>query len=123
MITSSQITAQCLGQPNPQQAEAQVWENTRYLMAHVAAAPDYDVTDSQHYNGHKVVPGPKSDAKLVAPLSTWDLDVLKNQHAIRFTDNITTQGADHETVRANYGVMSNAEADDFEKRLRDAQTG
>lgn len=118
MITSSQVTAQCLSRPNPIEAENQVWMNTRYLMSHTAAADDYDVTDSQHYNGHRVVPGPKCNADLVAPFDTIDLNILKNMHGIRFTDNVTTEGADHETVRANYGLMSDAEADDFEARLK-----
>lgn len=118
MISSSAITAQCLSHPNPAQAEATIWENTRYLIAQRVAHPDHRLTDEQHYNGYVVIPGPKCNPELVAPLANTDLNHLKNVHAIRFTDNVTTAGADQDIAMANFGVMTTAEADDFEGQLK-----
>lgn len=118
MISSSALTAQCLSRPNPAEAESVIWENTRYLIAQRVAHPDYRGTDEQHYNGYVVVPGPKCNPDLVAPLANTDLNHLKNVHAIRFTDNVTTSGADQDIVMANFGLMTNAEADDFEHQLK-----
>lgn len=118
MISSSAITAQCLSRPNPAEAEAKVWANTRYLIAQRVAHPDFQLTDEQHYNGHVVIPGPRCNPELVAPLANTDLNYIKNVQAIRFTDNVTTAGADQDIVMANFGLMTDAEADDYERQLK-----
>lgn len=118
MISSSAITAQCLAMPNPAEAEELIWQNARYLIAQRLATPDFQVTDEQHYRGYKVLPAPKADPELCPRLGELNLQVLKNVHGIRFTDNHTTAGADYDIVMANYGIMTDDEADDYERFLR-----
>lgn len=117
MVPSTTITAACIQQPNPAQAELDFWNSTRYLMTHEPVQPGETKTSSEYYRGHRVIPGPKANPALVAPFYTNDLNTLKNVHGIRFTDFNTTAGADMETVRANYGAMDDQEADQFEKLL------
>jgi len=122
MPTSAQITAKVMSSSNPRAAMAKLWERTRYLVAQVPASENDNTTKEGYYNGRTVVPGPKANGKLTAKLTVHDLNYVTDELYIRFIDSNTTSGAPANVSQALYTVMSDAEADDYEKHLR-AQRG
>lgn len=118
MPTSTQLTNAINQSPNPAQAEQEIWEKTRYLVAQKPAAEGETITMPGYYNGKVVIPGPKADSSISEVLNDNDLNRLKAIHFIRFVDNNTTENASAEMRQALYTVMSKAEADDYEKQLR-----
>lgn len=123
-ISSEQITTRVNRQPNPDEAEFKLWQSTRYLVAQEPASKDFTDTVEGYYNGRMVIPGPKADPKLVPLLTNVnDFGLIKEHHYIRFTDNLTTQGADDSVGRAIFTIMSKAEADEYEEFLRNGRKG
>lgn len=118
MPTSSQLTDMINRNPNPAQAEQEIWEKTRYLVAQKPAVSGNSVTMPGYYNGRVVIPGPKANPELSEVLSDNDLNRLKSIHFIRFVDNNTTENASAEMRQALYTVMTKSEADDYEKKLK-----
>lgn len=117
MPQSGAITAQILQHPEPLAYANKIWSSTRYLVAQKPKTEDFSGTDESHYNGYAVIPGPKANPNLVPMLEEQNLDVLMQQYGITFIDFQTTAGADQDVVEAPYTVMSNAEADDYERQL------
>jgi len=123
MVTSTQLTKKINQQPNPMVAMFEIWKKTRYLVAQLPAASDYDETVPGYYQGKYVIPGPLADPKVsdklgIPHLTLSDFQVMMNQYYIRFVDNKTTENADESVRRALYTVMSNEEADSYEKKLK-----
>ena len=124
MPHSSAVTEMCLKKyPNdPEKAELELWAKTRYLVAQrVTTDTHADVTNDMFYNGRAVIPGPLADQSLTGLLANDDLAILKARHSIQFIDFQTTAGAGQEIVEAHYTIMSNPEADDYERQLRKQQ--
>lgn len=118
MPTSAQITQRIMSSPNPLAAEQKIWERSRYLVAQNPASPDDNTTKEGYYQGRTVVPGPKANPELTSVLSVHDWAVVKHEFYIRFIDSNTTSGAADNVSAALYTVMSDAEANDYEKHLR-----
>lgn len=118
MPTSAQITALVNSSPNPEEKKHEIWKKSRYLVAQKAAHASSSLTQPGYYQGRVVVPGPNANSKLSDTLGTHDLDILENKHFIRFIDNATTDEASADIAQANYTIMSNQEADDYEKLLK-----
>ena len=117
MPHSSAVTAKIVNHPEPRvQAEA-IWANTRYLIAQKPKTEDFAGTDENHYIGRTVIPGPKANPNLVAVLEEQKLDKLMQDYGITFIDFQTTAGADQDVTEAPFTVMSNSEADDYERQL------
>lgn len=117
MATSTQITNKILQSSNPRAYEQALWERTRYLVAQKPAAADVDVTQSGYYKGRVVHPGPQANPRVSETLNVLDLDIIKDQFFIRFTDNATTSSAEESVVQALYTIMSDSEADEYEAVL------
>ena len=119
MPHSSQVTAMILSAPNPVEMRDEIWSKTRYLVAQKAKTEDYSETDDDHYLGRQVLPGPKADQSLIGLIDGCeDMDNLEAKYGISIVDFKTTEGADTNVVSAPYAVMSNSEADDFERILK-----
>lgn len=119
MAHSNVTTAKILASPDPVAARNSIWERTRYLVAQQVKTEQFSGTDQEHYLGRQVLPGPKANPDLVPLMAEMDPDVLQNKFGITFVDFLTTEGADNTVVSAPYAVMSNSEADDYEKQLRE----
>ena len=122
MVTSTQITNKVNNSPDPLAAEFKIWTNTRYLVSQTPATSDYNETVPGYFEGRFVMPGPKCNKQLsgglgIATLTINDFQDLKNKYFIRFTDNATTDDASEEIRRALFTIMSNDEADRYEKEL------
>ena len=117
MATSTQITNKILSSANPRVAEQLIWEKTRYLVAQIPASQDSDVTQQGYYKGRVVIPGPKANPEVSEVLMDTDLQTLKDNYFIRFTDNNTTSSAEESVVRALYTIMSDSEASEYEDVL------
>lgn len=120
MPHSSQVTEMCLTKnpENPEQVEREIWAKTRYLVAQRATTDTSSVTNDMFYNGRATIPGPMADQSLTGLLAEQNLDVVKAKHHIQFIDFQTTAGAGQELTEAHYTIMSNTEADDYERQLR-----
>lgn len=123
MATSTQLTNMFNQQPNPMEAMFKTWIRTRYLVAQLPAADDYDETIPGYFNGRVVIPGPKANPKLsdmlgFKALKMHDFQAMMHRHHIRFIDNRTTDNADASVRRALYTVMTNEEADSYERKLK-----
>ena len=123
MATSEQITAKVNAQADPAGYEYKLWLSARYLVAQKAASPEYTDTKDGYYKGHHVIPGPKADPTLSPKLKEQDWSIIKHKHYIRFVDVKTTQNATNDIGRAIYTRMDNAQADEYEKKLRDLRNG
>lgn len=117
MPHSSAVTAKIISAPEPRVAAEKVWASTRYLVAQKPKTDDFAGTDENHYLGRTVIPGPKANPNLVAMLEETNFEVLMEKYGITFIDFHTTAGADQDVTEAPYTVMSNPEADDYEKQL------
>lgn len=122
MVTSTQLTNKINNSPDPLVAEFNIWKNTRYLVSQSPASSDYSETVPGYFEGRFVIPGPKCNVKLsdglgIPTLTINDFQNMKNQYFIRFTDNATTDNASEDIQRAIFTVMSNDEADRYEKEL------
>ena len=123
MVTSTQLTQRILQHPNPEQAEQEMWAKTRYLIAQKPASKDFTGTQPGHYKGRLVIPGPKANPKLSDRLSNRDLPLLKSRHFIRFVNNRTTDNAQESVQEALFTIMTKAEADDYEAKLKQHKEG
>ena len=118
MPTSEQLTAKCNAQNNPELYESKLWAKARYLVAQNPASSKSEITKDGYYKGCHVIPGPLADPELSSVLKIQDWTIVRNQYFIRFTDNKTTSNADTSVGRANYTIMDNTQADEYEKVLR-----
>lgn len=124
-LSSTQITAQLNQDVNPEHKEYELFLNCRYLVSHVPADTNYSDTNTEYFNGKHVIPGPKADPKLMPPLSlpdnftVDDFKYLKTTMHIRFTDYTHTSGAEVDVRRSIYTLMTNQEAEHYEKILRE----
>lgn len=123
MVSSTQLTDLANRSGNPAEFEFNLWRKTRYLMAQEPAAKDFTDTVPGHYKGRTVIPGPLANEKLAGllgfpTLTISDYQIMRNRFHIRFIDNRTTDGADDSIRKANYTIMSKAEADDYEAELK-----
>jgi len=124
MVSSSQITHKLKQQPNPAAAEFRVWQKVRYLVAQEPASPEFTDTKISYYKGCMVIPGPKANPEVsdmlgVKHLNMRDFQILKSLHFIRFVDNKTTANAGDEVTKALYTVMTDSDANQYEKKLRE----
>ena len=120
MPHSSQLTERILQAPNPIQMRDEIWKQTRYLIAQKPKTEDYSGTDTEHYLGRQVLPGPAADPSIIGLIDGCEnMDNMEAKYGITFIDFKTTEGADVNVVSAPYTVMSNAEADSFEKIIRE----
>ena len=119
MPHSSVITATVLAHPNPLEHRKTIWEQTRYLVAQKQVTETYTETNESYYQGRAVIPGPKADFNLCPAMANMDVEHIESSFGITFIDYATTEGADQDVVSAPFGIMSKAEANDFEKQLRD----
>ena len=117
MPTSSVLTAKILNSPDPLATREAIWSKTRYLVAHKAKTDTFSGTDTEHYQGRHVLPGPLANDELCPTMANMDIDYLESQLGITFIDYATTEGADASVIAAPYGVMSSSEADDYEFQL------
>lgn len=117
MANSAQITAHVQAQPNPREAEYDIYKRSRYFIAQRPATPDFTETMDGYYLGRMVVPGPMADSRFSTLLDINDFDIVTSQLHIRFIDNHTTDGADEDVRRALYTVMTDEEADAYEAAL------
>lgn len=123
MVTSTQLTEKINQQANPMEAMFNMWLKTRYLVAQLPAAADYNETVPGYFHGKYVIPGPKADPKLSTTLgiphtTINDFQTMMNQYYIRFVDNKTTEDAGEDVRRALFTIMSNEDADSYESKLR-----
>ena len=123
MVSSTQITNKLKEQPDPMAAMFKIWQKTRYLVAQLPAAADYDETVPGYYKGHMVIPGPKANPELsdtlgISHSSMNDFQTMMNRHYIRFIDSRTTENADDSVSRSLYTVMDDEQANAYEKSLR-----
>lgn len=117
MANSTQITAHVQTQPNPAEAEYDLFRKTRYFVAQRPATPDVQRTTDGYYLGRTVVPGPLADKRYSYIVSVNDFEMMRSQLYIRFVDNNTTDGADEDVRRAMYTIMTDDEADIYEAAL------
>lgn len=118
MASSAQITEAINNSPNPEAMKHKFWMKTRYLVAQKPAVAAISVTKPGYYKGRVVIPGPQANPKLSEVLDTHDLNILENQHFIRFVDNKVTETASDDIVQGLYTIMSKAEADEYEHELK-----
>lgn len=117
MANSAQITDAIQKSADPRKSKQTVWAKTRYLVAQNAAADDFTKTTTGYFEGRMVVPGPKANPKFGMLADVENLEVVENKYYIRFTDSATTDNADVSVGRALYTVMTDAQADAYEKVL------
>ena len=115
-MDSRQITETINNSPDPVATKLEIWSKTRYLVGQKAPSPSNTTTRDGWFEGKIVVPGPMG--KYGAIPKNSDLQLMEDLYFIRFTDNATTQGADESIVRALHTVMTNAQADEYEKVLK-----
>lgn len=120
-ITSGQLTERLRHSQNVVADKQKLFDNTRYFVAQRPASNDFSDTIEGYYKGHAVIPGPKADPKLTPILNVWDIRILESQYFIRFVDDQVTAGADDELKEALFTIMTDAEADEYEKELRKIQ--
>lgn len=124
MATSTQLTKKILEQPDPKKATFNIWKKTRYLVAQLPASDDYTESKPSYYQGRFVIPGPMANPKLsdmlgIPTTNMRDFELMCNRYHIRFVDNRTTDNADESVRRALFTVMSNEEADAYERALKE----
>jgi len=117
MANSAQITNHIQNQPNPREAEYDIFRRSRYFVAQRPASPDITITTDGYFHGRVVVPGPLADDRYSVLLDANDFEIMTSQLYIRFTDNKTTDGADEDVRRAFYTVMTDEEANEYEDAL------
>ncbi len=119
--TSGQITEGLKRSTNVIADKQKIFESTRYFVAQRPASNDFIETCDGYFRGHKVIPGPKANPALSPLLNVRDITVLEQVHFIRFVDNLTTDGADEDTRRALFTIMTDDEADEYERKLKQIQ--
>jgi hypothetical protein len=117
MANSDQITAHVQKDPNPRQAEYDIFIKSRYFVAQRPAAPEVTVTTDGYFRGRVVVPGPKADRRFSYIVNANDFELMTQQLYIRFTNSNTTDGADDIVRAALHTVMTDGEADEYEAAL------
>jgi len=93
----------------------EVWENARYLVSTSRPSDKFTGTNQSYYKGYTVFPAPKADERITGRLEITDYPILLQTYGIRLFNHEATSGSDKETVMADWAIMDDAEADEFEK--------
>lgn len=115
MANSSQLTQYIIEQPNSAEAKLDLWSRCKYLIAQRPVDDTNLESNVQYFNGRRVIPGPKADPKFGVLNNVEDLQVVEEQYYIRWTDSTTTVNADAYVGQALYTIMTDDEAELYEK--------
>ena len=118
-ITSGQLTEKLKNSHNVLAEKQEMFENVRYFVAQHPVTNDFTDTCDGYYRGHKVIPGPKANPDVSSVIDVRDIRILESRHFIRFVDDLTTPDADEFLREAIFTIMTKAEADEYEAKLKE----